>query len=422
VSQALADIYVGLATDQLQLAAANSDAAATAATDYLLAAVTVRPSSAVVRNLSAATTLYLSAAADERSSYVAAFAEAYAAYAEERSGDQATCVAANAIAAAMRLTPNAIAPELVTTYGAACQGLIANSTTTPASSTGGVIYYSSQDSSQGNSTYRIWRVPADLPGAAEQVVKDASQPSLWNTQLAFYSRHQGSEGLSGVDLSTAFDPNGQFPRYTEAVEDGRESPASWRPNGQELVLASVDGGDRKSRIYTVNAVYNSMNQKVYQRFGEDPAWSPDGSAIVYRDAGTAGNSVGLMLMPAAGGSAISLTTGDDRRPAWTPDGKQIVFMRRVDGFNWELFRLTLETKAVVQLTNDPAQDGLPALNPTGDRIVFASDRGGIWQLWTIGLAESELASSEVSNTAAQLLMPIEGTFLQWLEHSIQWVN
>jgi Tol biopolymer transport system component len=234
--------------------------------------------------------------------------------------------------------------------------------------------------------------------------------------MAFYSRRSDTEGLSGLDLSGNFAPNDRFQRYTGAVEDARESPPRWNPTGSQLVFSSTDSGDNKSRLYLVAADYDPSTKRDLG-LGEDPVWSPDGSTILYRNTGETGNTPGLVLYSMATNTNQRLTNAEDRRPLWLPDGNSIIFMRRLDERNWELFRLFLDTGELVQLTNNPAQDGLPALSPGGKTIVFASDRTGGWQLWTIGLDESELGNDE-----ARLLMPIQGTFLQWLEHSIQWVN
>ncbi|MDT9121331.1 hypothetical protein RSW84_28200, partial [Escherichia coli] len=72
--------------------------------------------------------------------------------------------------------------------------------------------------------------------------------------------------------------------------------------------------------------------------------------------------------------------GNDLRPVWTPDGNNIVFMSTRSG-NWEVFRLSLVDGSLLQLTNHPAQDGLPAVSPDGNYVAFASDRGGVWRLF-----------------------------------------
>ncbi len=413
VGQLLAHIYISLAQDDL-LKTSNFSALPSQTADYLVAAASVQSATTLVRQLSAITIRFFSADDGQKAQSGTELVTVYTAYAEEQYAAQAICAAAHTLAVADHLLPDKVDVALTTAYQRDCAQLIATpeSATTP-QLLRGTIYYSSESAS--GSIYSIWRVPVDQPGAATLLIQNGSQPSLYQNQIAFYSRRSDSEGLSGQTLTTGFDANDRFPRYTGAVEDARESPARWNPTGTLLVFASTDGGDGKSRVYVTAAAYNSNKEEL--GLGEDPVWSPDGNTILYRDIGETGNTPGLVLRSVTDGTTQRLTNAEDRRPIWTADGTTIVFMRRVDERNWELFRLSINSGELIQLTDNPAQDGLPVLSPDGNTILFASDRGGGWQLWTIGLTESELSSGE-----AQLLMPIQGTFLRWLEHSIQWVN
>jgi TolB protein len=59
-----------------------------------------------------------------------------------------------------------------------------------------------------------------------------------------------------------------------------------------------------------------------------PAWSPDGSRIVFSsDRDTRDNDI--YVMPADGGGEVALTHNDvdDHSPSWSPDGRRIVFVR-----------------------------------------------------------------------------------------------
>ncbi len=416
VGQILADIYISLAQDDL-LGASNLSPLPSQAADYLLAAARLQSASPLVRQLSGITIRFFSADDVQKVQLENDLINVYTEYAKNRYTAQATCAAAHTIAAAEHLLPGKIDETLANTYQRECVALTATpeSVTTP-QPLSGTIYYSSQNDMPNDKTYSIWRVPVEQPNAATLLIQNGSQPSIYQNQMAFYSRRSDSEGLSGQTLTEAFDAANRFSRYTGAVEDARESPARWNPTGTRLVFASTDSGDNKSRLYVTSATYNNST-KGELGLGEDPVWSPDGTEILYRDIGITGNTPGLVIRSMDDGSTRQLTNAEDRRPIWTADGRYIVFMRRVDERNWELFRLSRDGEELVQLTNDSAQDGLPALSPDGNTILFASDRGGNWQLWTIGLAESELSGGE-----AHLLMPIQGTFLRWLEHSIQWVN
>jgi len=61
----------------------------------------------------------------------------------------------------------------------------------------------------------------------------------------------------------------------------------------------------------------------------DPAWSPDGSQIVFASIDTLGIT-NLYVMGADGSNWQRLSTTDrpaDRIPDWSPDGAQVVFQR-----------------------------------------------------------------------------------------------
>jgi Tol biopolymer transport system component len=112
----------------------------------------------------------------------------------------------------------------------------------------------------------------------------------------------------------------------------------------------------------------------------DPAWSPDGTHIVFtskRD----GNSE-IYVMAADGTSQVRLTNSpfDDDRPAWSPDGTKIAFVSTRDA-NSEIYVMNVDGTNPVRITNNPVNDGDPAWSPDGTRIAFSSSResgGGIW--------------------------------------------
>jgi Tol biopolymer transport system component len=112
-----------------------------------------------------------------------------------------------------------------------------------------------------------------------------------------------------------------------------------------------------------------------------------------------------------GSNRLRLTdNGNDIRPVWSPDGLAVVFMSLRDG-DWEVYRLDLLTEELLQLTDSPAQDGLPTVSPDGRWVAFASDRGGFWRIWVVPGAGGE----------AQPLVTINGVLTNWLEHAIQWI-
>ena len=204
-------------------------------------------------------------------------------------------------------------------------------------------------------------------------------------------------------------PDGRSYRITTAPEDARDAPPSWNPSGGLLTYASDMSGDRRTRVFVVEARSGATPSSL--QLGRDPAWHPSQNRIVYNGFNDAGGDPGLWLMDSEGGDRSQLTdNGNDLRPTWSPDGRHVVFMSTRDG-NWELYRVSVADGSILRLTDDPAQDGLPTISPDGKWVAFASDRDGYWRLWVVPFDGGE----------ALPLFTLSGVLTSWLEHAIQWL-
>jgi tetratricopeptide (TPR) repeat protein len=176
---------------------------------------------------------------------------------------------------------------------------------------------------------------------------------------------------------------------TEHVEDGLPS---WSLDSQSLAFSSTRHGDKQSRVYVVDQVPFD-GQKVQGRplnyglddvRGEYPAWTPDGH-IVYSGCHYDGLSAQCGLLTLAAGPdpqpPVPVTTeSQDSAPA--VQGARVAFMSNRDG-NWEIYVVNLDGSGLVRLTNQAANDGLPAWSPDGRTIAFVSDQGGVWAVWAV---------------------------------------
>ncbi|HEY7818687.1 MAG TPA: hypothetical protein VIG29_10740, partial [Vicinamibacteria bacterium] len=137
--------------------------------------------------------------------------------------------------------------------------------------------------------------------------------------------------------------------------------------------------------------------------GDDrlPDVSRDGSAVVFQS--YRNGTWDIFRINADGSSSEALTSGpsDDREPVFSPNGNQVAFSSDRSG-NYEIWILEMgalspsagRAERVPQrealgvgpqrtdrnqeprrLTSDPAEDYMPAWTPSGDEIVFVSERG-----------------------------------------------
>jgi Tol biopolymer transport system component len=138
-------------------------------------------------------------------------------------------------------------------------------------------------------------------------------------------------------------------------------------------------------------------------------WSPDGrklAYVVFADGDnelvifdTESGDIERKIKPADLGAIVD--------PAWSPDGRSIVFSGMKGGVA-DLYALTLETDAVVRLTNDRYAELQPAWSPDGRSIVFATDRGPDTNLETLEFGRMRIAQLDIASKQVSLLPGFEG--------------
>ncbi len=128
-----------------------------------------------------------------------------------------------------------------------------------------------------------------------------------------------------------------------------------------LFIASSDGSNEHPLLSSGNSDYN-------------PAWSPDGSFIVFTS-DRAGSADLFLVKP--DGTGLNQLTNDpayDDQAAISPDGKKIVFVSTRDGGTSTLWTMEIATRQVRRLTSGKDGDFRPSWSPDGQWISFSSSR------------------------------------------------
>ena len=224
-----------------------------------------------------------------------------------------------------------------------------------------------------------------------QITGDGQINPSWSPDASKIAFANAAAGSGSYEIFTMNADGTNFVQLTDdQVPDGY--PA-WSPDGTKIAWG------RSGQIWVMNADGSNQVQltdvgvikpppleggpPTFSAYG--PAWSPDGSKIVYASYAdyVPGSGIDfdydyeIVTMNADGSDRQPLTNGPDwsRSPSWSPDGTKIVFDRRADGnASPDVWVMDADGTNPVNLTNHPLGDEEPVWSPDGTKIAYASNR------------------------------------------------
>lgn len=153
--------------------------------------------------------------------------------------------------------------------------------------------------------------------------------------------------------------------FTKIAEKGYY-PA-WTPDGSAIVYGSM--GREVYNVWVVT-LRDRTTRKLTEKGGFHPAVSPDGAFITYDNRGAFGR---IFKIPVGGGDPVRITpenmTGNFS--CWSPDGTSLLFTSGGD-----IWGVPAEGGEAVSVVARDAFDTRPAISPDGDKIAFDSAEGG----------------------------------------------
>jgi Tol biopolymer transport system component len=158
---------------------------------------------------------------------------------------------------------------------------------------------------------------------------------------------------------------------TDSRDD--DEPA-WSPNGSRIVfqrlLRSADG---EQQIIVTNE--NGRNNEVVGYFiaGGHPTWSPDGARIAY-EAHIDAQTMAILNLRTEDVAVLEPPAKAPFAPAWSPDGARIAYEANAPR-RFDLFTMKPTGRDRRRLTNTRAWEYLPDWSPDGERIVFIRAHG-----------------------------------------------
>ena len=215
-------------------------------------------------------------------------------------------------------------------------------------------------------SFNVWTTNVD--GSNPLIIAgNASQPYWsWDGNLMAYRLWEPSRrGIAYIDYAS-----GRQDLLTNFIEDAL--PA-WRKDGT-LVFPSRREGDRVSRLFQVDQAKRETPLGFISDYVDILA---DGH-LVARGCTISGDCGLFILLPDGSGELKISNDTSDTAPAGNRLGGRIAIMSfdRGGASNWEIWTINQDGSDPRRLTENRANDGLPAWSPDGRSIAFVSDRGG----------------------------------------------
>jgi len=225
---------------------------------------------------------------------------------------------------------------------------------------------------QQNGHNQIFTMDSDGRNVRQITAEDANTTQAsWSADgkhLVFVNDIDGHEQIYRIDATGT--------RETRVTNDNmRDVMPSWSPSGYEIAYLGIDGTNYS--IWIMNSDGTSP------RKATDPSktgsifaplvWAPDGHLIAFAS-GPPGHSNIMLLGPKTGEvKQLTALPGHATEPAWSPDGTSLVFsVATGDGATSRsaLYTINVDGTGLKQITDGSASDARPTWSPDGNQIAF----------------------------------------------------
>lgn len=255
--------------------------------------------------------------------------------------------------------------------------------------------------------------PVNLTGTGASDGVDQMDPSWsWDNQRIIFRRAQAS-GPGDIWVMNA---DGTNPvQITDTPEDNQDPAFS--PDGTKIVYEQEIGvGTGDLEIFIADADGgNPMQLTSDAGVSEAPSFSPDGTRLLFKSDRDGDFDVYTQDLDGLNKNVVKLTPDtpagvDDFDPSWSPDGTQIIFSsQRAMPVREDIWIMNADGSGARQLLFDAIWDWHPVFSTDGTQIVFTSDRDGDYELFRMnadGSGVVQLTHNTSTDDDAEYRKPI----------------
>lgn len=241
----------------------------------------------------------------------------------------------------------------------------------------------------------IWQLNTSIAGAPRKSVTQGDyfdihpNPSPDGKILYFSTTRNGRLGIWNLKM------NEQSGLRTVTSGNTADFMPSLRPETELIYYSAVLPGTTNPPFIWNRPLNGGMPEQLTE--GSQPQWSPDGKKLLYVKGSIADNKSRIWICDPDGSNQtlISSGTGDfnDIDPRWSNDSSKIIFAsdRSVvkDKHNYDIYIMDADGGNLTQLTTNSSRDDKPVFAPDGKTVFFRSNRGLVWDIWTMTINDAK---------------------------------
>jgi serine/threonine protein kinase len=164
-----------------------------------------------------------------------------------------------------------------------------------------------------------------------------------------------------------------------------EAQANWLPGGEKVAFLS-ENADKRLMLWTVSIVTGKQEPLLDLGPGIQYATlSPDGNYVAYNFIQNGIINVWVASVPDGQRKQLTFEEEMGGFPCWSADGQWIAYEKKRGPHDY-LMLIPGKGGQSIQLTFDNGKSWPHSFSPNGEEIVFAGQRDGIWNIYTISIS------------------------------------